>query len=239
MRDNGSNLRAIAGEVGITRERVRQILAANGLKTMTAEDRMERAATAWRESGQAREAADVAREHGLPVNAVTLAYLRREVKGLSLPSAKASRSQWTRAEIAACVLDVAVEHDIDPVTGWMRMSDYDHWRRDGDPSGATIGANYLWSEVMADAGFDPANAHDRGKRIGSRPKQWADSDLDRAVLTFLDAKPPSLSAHALEAFLVSHPEHPSLATIRNRFRVRGIGTIAGIITDVLGRCRTS
>jgi hypothetical protein len=44
-----------------------------------------------------------------------------------------------------------------------------------------------------------------------------------------------LSAVDFERFLISNPTLPSMATIRNRFRKRGIGSISDIFTDVASR----
>ena len=55
--------------------------------------------------------------------------------------------------------------------------------------------------------------------------------------SLLDSQPAKLSAHDMEMWLMAHPEHASMATIRNRFRKRGISSITGIFQDV--RARTS
>ena len=233
LRDTGMNLREIGDTVGLTSERVRQLLAHQGLKTLRTSDRVQQAIDGWLASGELRRPADVAEEYGLAPH--NLPELRRACGHLALPETKGARSQWNADIIADIIKRMADEQGLDLATDWMRMSDFDAWRHDGDPSVATIGANYLWSEVMERAGFDPANAHKRGRRPGDRYVAITDEDLDKAVLAYLDSQPQKLSAHSMELWLVEHPEYASMATIRNRFRKRGIPSISGIIADVQSR----
>ena len=230
LRDTGKNLREIGDTIGLTPERVRQLLAEKGLKTLRTSDRVQAAIDAWLASGELRRPADVAEEYGLAAH--NLPELRRACGHLALPETKGARSQWNADVIAGIIRRIADEQGLDLAHDWMRMADFDAWRHDGDPSIATIGANYLWSDLMKRAGFNPENAHKRGRRPGSSYQAITDEDLDKAVLAYLDSQPEKLSAHGMELWLMSHPEHPSMATVRNRFRKKGIPSISGIIRDV-------
>lgn len=235
LRNDGRNLKEIGDEVGLTRERVRQILHKEGIRTLSTPDRVSVAADAWRASGELRHPIDVAREHKLPTHTGVLAQLRRECPQLVLPETKRSGSRWSAESIAEILRRIAGEQGLDLATDWMRIQDYGHWRSEGDPSPATIGANYLWSDVMREAGFDPNGPHNHGRKPGGDYRSFGDADLDKAVLAYLDSQPAKLSAVSMEDFLMAHPELPSMATIRNRFRKRGIGSISGIFQDVVDR----
>jgi hypothetical protein len=235
LRDDGHNLTVIAKSVGLTRERVRQILAEQGLRTMTYSERVNVAIAAWRASGELRRASDVAREHGLAMHSETIALLRRECGDLSLPEIKPVRGKWDLPAIARVVRRVAIEQGIDPATGWLKISQFAKWRREGDPSIATIGSNHAWLDVMEAAGFNAANAPARGRQLGYKPKAFTDAELDAAVQAYLDSHPRKLSAVGLGDFLADHPGMPSVATIRNRYRQQGINSISGILSAALSK----
>lgn len=235
MRDAGKTLAEISEEFDLSRERVRQLLKANGVRTMQHADHMQRAIDAWRTSGELRHPSDVAREHGITVNGKNVAGLRRACPDLALPESKPGGSRWDAPTIAKILQRIAAEQDIDPATGWIKIAEYDAWHSAGDPSAATVGANYLWSDLMRLAGFDPKHASRRGRRPGAQYRAFTDDDLDDAVLAYVDSRPDRVTSIGLEAFLESRPDLPSMATIRNRFRKRGIASIADIITDVVHR----
>lgn len=237
MASEGMTLAAIGAEFGLTRERVRQILKEQGTRTLRHDDRIHRAAANWRASGRVRDAADVLREHDLAVNTRNLAMIRRAVPELNLPPSKGAHSTWTEDAIVAAVRSVALRAGIDPATGWLTIKQYARLRDAGDPATATIGSNYLWSAIVEQAGFDRRNApNQRGRRPGTRPKQFTEEQIDRAVLDYLRHHSHGrLGAASLEEFLRSSPQHPSMATVRNRFRARGVNSIPGIFTDVQAR----
>lgn len=236
MAGEGLTLAAIGAEFGLTRERVRQILNAHGARTLRHDDRLNQAAAEWRASGRVRHAADVLREHDLAANARNLAIIRRAVPELNLPPSKGKHSAWTEETVVAAVRSVALRAGIDPATGWLTLKEYGRLRGANDPATATIGANYLWSVVLEKAGFDRRNAPSkRGRPAGIRPKQFTDEQLDRAVMDYLRHANGKLSAQGLDEFLRSSPQHPSLATIRNRFRARGVMSIPDIFADVQSR----
>lgn len=235
LRDEGKTLQEIGEEFHLTRERARQILLKEGVRTLSTPDRVQAAADAWLASGELRRPIDVATEHGLPTHAGVLAQLRRTCPNLVLPETKRSGSRWNASIIAGILRRIAGEQGLDFATDWMRIQDYANWRSEGDPSAATIGANHLWSDLMREAGFDPNGPHNHGRKPGGTYHSFDDAALDKAVLAYLDSQPAKLSAVSMENFLVEHPELPSMATIRNRFRKRGIGSISGIFEDVLNR----
>lgn len=237
MASEGMTLIAIGNEFGLTRERVRQILKDQGTRTLRHDAKIDRAAANWRASGQIRDAADVLREHDLAANGRNLAMIRRAVPELNLPPTKDKRTLWTEEAIVEAVRRVAIRAGIDPVTGWLTIKEYARLRGVDDPATATIGSNYLWSEVVVKAGFDRHNApNKRGRPPGMRPKQITDEQLDRAVMDYLRSHADNkLSAQGMDDFLRSRPGYPSLATVRNRFRARGISSIPGIFSDVQAR----
>lgn len=234
LRNNGRTLQEIGTEFGLTRERVRQLLAEQGVRTLTYDEQVDAAAKAWRASGQLRDAAEVAVEHGLAPHSATLAALRRACPDLNLPSSKPQRSRWNLEKVAAIVRRIALDNGINPETGWIKMDEYTRWRQEGDPSTATVSANYLWSDVMRLAGFDPKHASRRGRQPGRKYVAFTEADLDDAVEQYL-ATSDRLSAVGFETFLIEHPDLPSMATIRNRFRKRGVGSVSAIFTDVASR----
>jgi hypothetical protein len=231
---DGWTLAAIGTEVGLTRERVRQILNDHGTRTLRHDDLLAKAAADWRASGQVRHAHDVLREHRLAANSRNIAMLRRAVPELCLPASREQATTWTEGAIVSAVRDLARQHGFDFAGGWMRLKDYTRLRGPHDPAPATIGANFLWSDIAVKAGFNPANAPRRGRRGGTRPRQIAQADLDNAVLDYIGSG-ERLSAAGFEQYLKDRPHLPSMATIRNRFRAEGINTIAGIFTDVQER----
>lgn len=236
LRNQGLTLQAIGDEFGLTRERVRQILKEQGLRAMTHEERLDIAVKDWKATGRARRAEDVAEAYGFALSQSNLTYLRKAAPELTLPSVRPTRAQWTQEEVVFAVRAAAIRNGINPNTGWLTIKGYDAIRTSDEPSTATITSNFLWSAILYGAGFSRLNAPTRkGRPDGSRPLQFTDADLDAAVLDFL-AHGRVLSARAMEDFFSQHPEHPSMATIRNRFRRRGIGTISGIVTDVQTRC---
>lgn len=239
-RHEGATLERIGEETGLTRERVRQILKANDVALVTHATRMEDAIEAWRASGEVREAADVAKEHGLAPSSRNLAALRAAVPHLNaIPRKQYERTVQSRAAVVAMVRDVALANGIDPRTGWLSFTDYDRWRKPTDLSGATITSRYLWSEILDEAGFDRANSPTkRGRKPGRRFPQFTDEQLDEAVVAYLDSAEGRLTTRKFEDFLIQRPEFPSLATIRIRFARRGIRSISGIIEDVNARRRT-
>lgn len=235
LREEGKNLREISECVGLTRERVRQILKDQGLRTLTAAERIERIAADWRETGMPRHPADVAKAYGMPANKETVKALRRAVPELSLPTGSLRGVEWTLDDVALAVRTVAVHNGIDPKTGWISGKQYNDWRQPSDPSLALVGARFTWGEVMDKAGFDLANAPSQGRTLGDRPRRYTDVDMDRAVLDYI-ANAETLSVHGMETFLQQHPQHPSMATIRNRALERGIRGFSAIIDDVMSRC---
>jgi len=236
LRDEGATLKEIGDTVGLTRERIRQILFFQGKRTLTYEEKIDAVAAAWHESGELSRPDEVLREHGLVPSTRGIAMLRARCKDLTLPDTKSGAGpSWDIGAAATAVHRVAIENGIDPATGWMRALEYAKWRAPTDPSTATIGANYSWNDVMILAGFHAENAPSRGRALGYRPEAFTEEDLDRAVLAYLDSKPAKFTTVGFEDYLKSREDLPSLGTIRNRFRKRGIPTISGILSDVANR----
>lgn len=229
-RREGATLQEIADTVNLTRERVRQILRNRGVDRVTRDDRIVAAADEWRLSGLVRHPRDVAEEYGLGKYAASV--LGKMVPELSLPSKWTTESQAiTEDEAVEAVRSVALKHGY---TNWMSVAAYEKLREPGMPSTALITSRFHWKEIAAAAGLDASIPKESAPGWGDR--QFSDQDIDRAVLRFLlDTNRKSLSAKEFELFLARETDLPSLATIRNRFRRRGVVAIADVYLDVQDR----
>jgi transcriptional regulator with XRE-family HTH domain len=224
LREAGWTLEAIGDQIGLTRERVRQILNKTGAvstqelskrERLKREEETESAAAAMRAEVRANPGTTlevVAEQFGVDLATVRRALTTAEMKlivqadGRSAPDAS---KKWSRQELLD-FLKVAATYSW-PVT----VASYNELIEVGEIDGPSSQLFYLrfgsWSEACAEAGVESGSAW-----FVDYNRAWSEEDLWRYVCNYLLDPATKGTLHGLASWLAGKDGAPSGATVRNR-----------------------
>jgi len=220
LRLSGKSLEEIGEKFGVTRERVRQILAKIGgptrqdvkalrdsIKSDNLEQIREKALEMVR-SGKALALSDVSEK--LEISPVELSrILTKQELNLFAKNLKSGTPKWSDEEIVRVLQEAATLEF--PLT----VSAYTKLLEDGylkGPSAARISQRFRsWQSACDLAGVEA------GRR--TRPldiSRWTNEDLYEAVILYLKLPQSTGAAHDYDAWASGQDDVPSLGTLRNR-----------------------
>jgi hypothetical protein len=161
----GATLQEIGDVVGVTGERVRQILRSNGIKPRTSLKQIGPILRAYDVSKTTKE---IAAEAGRDKDTT-----RRVLHALGLPRRNAWQ-KWTQERIVTRLQDWAREHGRQPLatdllSGHPAKRDY--------PSPQIVRYHFgKWNAAIKAAGFKPfAVGHKRSERVRALAREWRDA----------------------------------------------------------------
>jgi predicted transcriptional regulator len=224
LRAEGATLAEIGSELGVTRERARQLLARlsgmNGAEvrkarlqaTLAAEQELRQSIIDDAEAHAPTSVSQAAERLGIDAAAIRRLAPRHVAASYMRPARDSTRySKWPREEIARVLCEAAT------MSFPLSASSYDNLRTrrfiDG-PSGVRIHQVFgSWSEACAYAGVECGP-----QRAGGCTSKWTDDDLQAAVAEYLEDPESSSTFQRFDEWSRSREELRSAQTVRNRLR---------------------
>jgi hypothetical protein len=216
----GETLQSIGLTVGVTRERVRQILAKRygitgedmlALRRSLRADRLARdgaTVKAWVSTNPGRTLNEAALATGVPVDRIRKALSRQDVRAAFAPVRPSHQPRFTDEAILDAIRAAALEHG-DPLS----HTRYDRYAADhGMPTSCRITQRFgSWSAACAAAGVGVFT------RNRTYTRRWTPGQMVDAVVDYL-ASPASTGSFAdYDAWSRTRPDMPSSGTVRNQF----------------------
>jgi transposase-like protein len=213
----GASLADIGREHGITRERVRQILAKHETSTRTRADTVQMKYEAWVSThGPDLDASfDASRSIAAVIEAYpdfSKVWIRRYLNDRSWEQTPARRTNWSHRFSDDDLLAILRRCAVD---GRVTICTYNSAKRSTDPSTKTIIDRFgSWSEAARAAGLAP------GRTYREYTRKWSNDELRAALRQYAEAavarcERPTIRGYEEYRFLQA-PELPSVSIIRSR-----------------------
>jgi hypothetical protein len=216
----GETLQAIGREFGLTRERVRQVLAeryditGGDMLALRRSIRAERLAhdgatvRAWVRTNPGRTLEEAAQATGVPVTRIRKALSRHEVHTSFAPVRPSHQPRFADEDILEAIRAAALVHG-DPLS----HNRYDHYAAEhGTPTSCRITQRYgSWSAACAAAGVEAFTP----RRVYTR--RWTPGQMVDAVVAYLASSGSTGTFAGYDAWSRSRPDLPSSGTVRNQF----------------------